>query len=240
MSSQFAAYINPLTFFEVEDLGNADNTPSAEQVLDFMVAPGTDGSRAAIAARCRDLAGATSIVAAPHEPHILNKLVWPLRHAKASYMTGNFLGTIALTGMVSEMVAITYFDATDFQINGSEMTDKLQKDIWGRTFEKQGQDRRVAILFAYGVIDEDTKRGFDEIRLIRRGYLHLASKGHENLAEDAAKAFASASSLVGGLIGKGFNEGKLVLNPLMVKYLRDRGLMGDPEAETGVASEGEV
>ena len=53
--------------------------------------------------------------AAPAEERILNKLVWPLRNAKASYMVGNYLGTIALCGMVSEMVAILLFDISDFK-----------------------------------------------------------------------------------------------------------------------------
>jgi hypothetical protein len=44
------------------------------------------------------------LVAVPAEQRILDKLAWPLRHAKASYMVGNYLAVIALYGM-AEMVA---------------------------------------------------------------------------------------------------------------------------------------
>jgi len=224
--SLFGAYINPLKFFAVEDHGNDANIPTPAEILDFVIAPGTDGSPEAIASRCRELvAQAPGIFAAPSEPHILQKLIWPLRHAKGSYALGNFLGTIALAGMVSEMVAITYFDATDFSINGTPMDDRAQRDVWGNTFEKQGQDRRVKILHAYGVIDDSTKAAFDDIRVVRRRYLHLASQGHETLDADARKAFVRALELVVRLVGQGFNQGSIVLSPVMTKYLNDRGLL---------------
>jgi hypothetical protein len=237
--SLFPAYINPLTFFEVEDGQEDGAPPTVEAILDFATTPGGDGSPAAFAARCRDLQQAGSyLVAAPREQHILDKLVWPLRHAKASYCLGNFLGTIALGGMVSEMVAITYFEATDWQINGQPMTEKMQRDIWGDTFEKLGQDRRVRLLHAYGLLSDALRESFDRVRLVRKRYLHLASQGHASIEADARDAYAEASKQVATLIGQGFDEGRLVLNPVMVRYLSRRGLMRPAEAPSAEKAPG--
>jgi hypothetical protein len=47
----------------------------------------------------------------------LDRLVWPLRHAKASYMVGNYLAVIALTGMVAEMVALLQWEVAEISLN---------------------------------------------------------------------------------------------------------------------------
>ena len=85
---------------------------------------------------------------APAEQRILDKLVWPLRHAKASYMVGNYLSVIALCGMVAEMVAILLWEIADQQLNGQLMTNQDEKALFGSEFEKLGQERRVSILSA--------------------------------------------------------------------------------------------
>ena len=225
MSHTFSIYVNPMIFFGLDDPFD-DAPPTPEGVLGTLVSPGTDASVAAIRDRAKALSeGSGGIFAAPHEDHILEKLVWPLRHAKASYCLGNYLGTIALVGMVSEMVAMTWFDATPFAINGNPMDDDAQKAVWGSTFEKLGQERRVTILRAYGVIDDDLRKSFDEVRFIRRRYLHLASQGHERIQDDARVAFGHGVRQVAKLIGQDVENGKIVLSPVMMRYLSSRGLL---------------
>lgn len=225
MSHTFSVYVNPMMFFGLDD-PFGDTAATAEGVLAALVSPGTDASVDAMRARAKALTeGSGGIFAAPHEKHILEKLVWPLRHAKASYCLGNYLGTIALVGMVSEMVAMTWFEATPFVINGNPMDDEAQKAVWGSTFEKLGQDRRVTILRAYGVINDDLRKSFDEVRLIRRKYLHLASQGHDRIEDDARAAFGHGIRQVAKLIGQDVRDGKILLSPVMVRYLSSRGLL---------------
>jgi hypothetical protein len=141
---------------------------------------------------------------APAEPRILDKLIWPLRHAKASFMFQNYLGAIALCGMIAEMVAILLFDTSGFQINGQPMTTDQQSEIFGSTFEKLGQDRRVKVLRGYGLIANEQQQFFENIRLARKRYLHLWSQDHESLPSDAIKAYAAAAQLVLFVIGQDF------------------------------------
>lgn len=104
---QMAAWINPLAFLDL-DLPDTLSGPisSAESVLAFMCPTGTSSAVSTLVQRYRNLVRARSLSVVPAEQRILDKLVWPLRHTKASYMVANYLAVIALTGMVAEMVAL--------------------------------------------------------------------------------------------------------------------------------------
>src|SRR5262245_12785048 len=98
---------------------------TAEQILDFMVTPGVPADPATVQSRYQQITREQPpLVAPPLEDRILTQLIWPLRHAKASYIVGNYLGTIALTGIVAEMSAILLFELAEISINGNRMTAK--------------------------------------------------------------------------------------------------------------------
>ena len=102
----FKAWINPLKFPEI-DLPGQDGHPTADRVVDYLSDPGDDIGLPAFLERYHDIASVNDpLFVAPAENNILQKLVWPLRHAKGSYALGNHLGCIAMCGMVGEMVAI--------------------------------------------------------------------------------------------------------------------------------------
>jgi len=177
-------FLNPLQFLEIDEPWAAfqKEGPSLEAVLGFICTPGIGSDLKNIIKRYREISvEKTRLFAAPHEQRILDKLVWPLRNAKAAYMCGNYLGTIALCGMVAEMVAMLLFEITHFHLNNRPMSEKDQISVFGRKFEKLGQDRRVQILSAYGVINKNLEDAFEGIRKIRNRYLHLWSQDHEQL-----------------------------------------------------------
>src|SRR6266568_5545934 len=163
----FKAWINPLQFLEVDEpWASVMKRPLDERaVLGFLCTPGLDVSPEALANRYREISQEKDrLFAAPAEDRILEKLVWPLRHAKAGYMLGNYLGTISLCGMVSEMIAILLFEVSEARINDKPLDPKIQAAVFGRTFEDLGQERRVNVLVAHGVVDAPMKQAFDLIR----------------------------------------------------------------------------
>ncbi len=170
---------------------------------------------------------------APADGRILDKLVWPLKHAKVSFMLGNLLGTISMCGTAAEMLAILQFEMAEFVVGGRKATDEDQKALFGSTFERLGQERRVAILRTLGLIDDATRICFDHIREVRRKYLHFWSKDHGSIENDATAVYGDAITLVVGLIGQDIQDGRLKLNEPFVKYLKSRGLVMSPgEAES--------
>ena len=227
-------FLNPLAFVATMEgpPGAAPSEPTSESVLDFLCTPGVDSDVAALVRRCREISTEPEpLFAAPAEERILEKLVWPLLHAKGSYMVGNYLGTISLCGMVSEMLAILIFEVAEPEINGARMTEVSQRELFGRSFEKLGQDRRVSILYAYGLISEELKDSFDRIRTTRSQYLHLWSKDYDNLANDPVECFRHVLKVVAFALGQTIRDGKLVLDAKLTKYLRAQGVF--VASETG-------
>ncbi|MGO9837443.1 MAG: hypothetical protein ACLP1X_24905 [Polyangiaceae bacterium] len=126
----------------------------------------------------------------------------------------------ATFGMVSEMVAILLFETANIQMNNVPLREDDQTALYGSTFEKLGQDRRTRVLRCYGGISEEQEKAFDELRGIRKKYLHLWSKSHDSLPEDAFKAFAAASKVVVAVVGAGAGPGgKLIITEVMKRYL---------------------
>jgi len=159
----FQAWINPLAFLEVDhpwaEMGPA---PSAEAILSFLCPPGLAADAAGLVARYKAISTEpVRLFAAPAEPRILEKLVWPLRHAKASYVVGNNLAVVALCGMVSEMVAVLLWQLGEVSLNGRAMAADEETALFGSSFEKLGQDRRVKVLAAYGIVATDVVKMFD-------------------------------------------------------------------------------
>ena len=231
------ARINPLALIAVESPSAGEPEPiSAKTILSFLCPRGTPDDAQSLVERYKRISTGPRLFAAPAEPKILEKLVWPLHHAKASYIVGNNLSVVALCGMVAEMVAVLLWQLAEPELNGQAMAEEAENALLGRPFEKLGQDRRVRILKAYGIIASDVARDFDTIRLTRRQYLHFWSHDHGRLPEDAVRCFHAAIRLVIKAIGQDFSDGKLMLNPALVKYLEGKGLLEAEEDAAAVTS----
>lgn len=223
----FKGWVNPLQFLEVDEPWATlkIDPPSLQNVIDFVCTPGTKSDIDSLVSRYREISKEQQpLFIAPADERILTKLVWPLRNAKANYMVGNYLGTISLCGMVSEMVAILLFEMSEFRINERGMTQDDQTSVFGSSFEQLGQHRRVQILFTYGIIGNDMKSAFDLVRTKRKRYLHLWSQDHDMLESDAKDTYNSAVFIVVKVIGQDIEDGKINLNPSLVKYLQRSGI----------------
>lgn len=230
----FQAWINPLAFLDVDEpwAGVGQNQPKLDAVVGFLCPPGMPADVDSLVARYKEISTEpVRLFAAPAEPRILEKLVWPLRHAKGAYVVGNYLAVIALSGMVTEMIAVLAWELGEATLGGHAMTDAEEKALFGTTFERLGQDRRVQILVAYGMIDPMARGRFDTVREIRRKYLHVWSQDHETLAKDARSGFHAAVALVTTIIGQDIKDGKMLLNPQLVKYLERQGLCGPVDGD---------
>ena len=224
--STFKAWINPLKCPEIDMAEPGAATPKANRLFDYLFAPEGDRSADAFVERYKEIAAVDdSLPIAPAESNILDKLVWPLRHAKGNYALGNYLGCIALCGMVGEMVAILLWEMSKVTLHGKLMAAADEKAIFGHAFEKLGQERRIKVLHALELIDADMERAFDSLREIRRKYLHFFSQTHAQVAPDAQQAFKDAIKVVSVVLGQTFKDGAVVLRPDLMAYLTKRGII---------------
>lgn len=220
MPITFSATLNPLK--TDEELAGKFDDAQPDSVLKFIL----KDDQNAFTRRFKDIAAAPNLLPiVPAEPTIMEKLVSPLRHAKASYLLSNYLGCIALCGLVSEMVAILIWDISKVQFGGERITAKQQNDIFGSTFERLGQDKRVKVLSGLKLIDDGTKQAFDAIRKIRRQYLHFLSGAHTTIARDARQAYDGALIVVAMVLGaRKFEKGAVVLREDLINYLVEKGI----------------
>lgn len=227
-----SVHVNPLAFLEAEAPWADPSRPvTSEAILKFLCVPGTGYSTSEILDRYRRVSVETPrLFAAPAEERLLERLVWPLRQAKGSYMVGNCLGTISLCGLVAEMSAILFFDLEQVRLGDAALSiDQQTRAYRGRTFEQLGQEARVAALKTQRLIDDRTKTAFDVIRTRRRRYLHLWSQSHEALQRDSVDCFKAGVALVVAVLGLDVVDGKLLLRPAVLEYLRRNAGRTDDE-----------
>lgn len=215
--------LNPLTMVEEWD-GEAGIT--ADDLLKFLCRPHSDGDPKSLLRRYRELdeRGGPQLYCVPAEDRILEKLVWPLKYAKAAYMTGNDLAAIALCGTVAEMVANLHWQLARVQIMGRVMSDEDEGHLLGMNFEKLRQGRRVDVLKAYGVIDRTDNENFKTIAGHRNKYMHSWSHGHHKIRDHAKECYHCTVELVINVIGQEFDNGKLLLKVRVVEFLKKKGL----------------
>lgn len=226
--------LNPLAFPEIDIpfISQTNDPLNPEAFFSFLCAPGIKNDSKSLIKRYHEINENKKLFAAPVEEHILTKLIWPLRYAKGCYMLGNYLGTIALCGMVAEMITILLFDISDISINDKPLDEDAQVGLFGSRFEKLGQERRISILRTYNLIDDNLKSLFDIIRKKRRLYLHLFSQHHNQLVSDSIEVFNATSEIVVSVIGQNIKGGKLILNPTLQRYLEKKGAFKESDVES--------
>jgi hypothetical protein len=136
-----------------------------------------------------------------------------LRHAKTSYMLGNYVGSIALCGLVAETMAILIYELN---------TDSAQER---EEFEDLDQYRRVAILKERALITPTLVQRFGDIRGMRKQYLHVWTSTGSRVQEDARRSYAIATELVREAMSIKFSEGRVILPPKVAEYLKARGVV---------------
>ena len=71
------------------------------------------------------------------------------------------------------MLAICFWKNNNTKLNNKSITEQDEIGIFGSSFEKLNQDKRLKILETFGYITETQYESFNIIREKRRLYLHL-------------------------------------------------------------------
>lgn len=222
-------YINPLAFTTVEEpwtlLGKEAATD--DDLRRFLCEPGLDFSLDAIVSRFKEISieGDDRIFMSPEG--ILGKIIWPLRHSKASYSLGNYLGAIALCGLVVEMSTLLMFEAvaehSGIAAGRKKPHGSFRKYFEPGAFERLGQAQRIDALHKMKLLSPDAKQWLNEVRLIRRRHLHLMSQGTDDADKDAVRAFLASVKAVKFVLGLGIKDGKVALRPEILAWLKAKG-----------------
>lgn len=159
----------------------------------------------------------------PANEEILEKLIWPLKAAKQNYILGTYLGCISLCGMVCEMGTIFLFELAQINARDKKLDIDQQKRLFGRTFEKLGQERRIEVLVAYKLLSGDMVENLDLVRRIRRKYLHFLSQNYSSIEGDAEAAYRASLQFIKKLVALPLGDGGTIKIPEHLSvYLKDQ------------------
>lgn len=218
----FNAVFNPIVWHEVERSrqGMPTEPPSLMNMLRFMTddrIAGTLESYTYLYDFAAEMEGWTPIHVAPDHPQIVAKMLKPLRHAKASFMLGNFVGTIALSGMIAEIVAILRYELEEKRITAKGLYSVAR-------FESLGQEQRVRYLKKQGIVtDPMVLQWFEVVRETRRRHLHFFSPAASDETNDAVTCYRIAHALVSWIIGNRYEQPAPQVNPALVEWLARKG-----------------
>jgi len=149
------------------------------------------------------------------EFNIIDKL---LKTAISSFIIRNTLGTIASCGMIGETMTKFLFKVWNETLQKQPLTEDNQKRLFGGTFEKQFQKRRINILYELGIIDSSTKSFFDIVNDLRNDYLHI-KKDLTNVDNDAEKIWEYTTKMLEYTLQMKIENKKIWLNKHIAEYL---------------------
>jgi hypothetical protein len=209
MTELIKAFVNPLQILELDPpwAERVNDALTPEMFLRFLCTPRVPSDPDSLATRYREISiERVRLFAPPYEQTIMEHLVWPLRHAKAAYIVGNCLATIALAGVVAEMTALLLWDV--FGSPEIKRSGKVMKELGTSAFEHADQARRVRALRAAGLISAEEVHAYGRIRAGRRSHMHLWSKTAEApIEKTAVSMFDDSVYLVSAALGLGIGEG---------------------------------
>lgn len=232
--AEYKAWLNPLKCVGLDLAHGLAAAPATEgQLFDYLFSPGAEHGAASFIRRLEDLPDVLQVV--PSEPNILEKLVWPLRCARGNFALGNYVACIALCGMVCEMLAILLWEISTPRVRAVSLGTSVEADgdaVFGDGgFERLGQERRIPVLRALGLIDAAAEQAFGRVRLLRKRYLHFLSHDHARGEEDAKQAFADAAHVVAFVVGPtDVREGVVFLRKELSEYLAREGVLVEEPA----------
>ena len=217
-SKQIPIFLKPLTIAEWEpDFPSSKSSQEPESILFLTSLCSLDTFSDISSCKQRYLELSKfdqDLFVSVEETEIKKNLFDPLHQAKTNYTLGNYVGSIALSGIVAEKLAILIY------IMSKPSPEKLE-----RFNEKYHQEKRVNVLRSSNLIGEDSVRDFCFIREARRSSLHHWRSPGELVAERAAQAHAAATPLVGAATNFDIVNGSLTMNPTLWKYLEDKGVI---------------
>ena len=171
----------------------------------------------------------TQLWALPLIKNIAEKISEPLNYIVASYSIGNYLGTIAICGMLSEMSILLFYDIICY-LHDNKYYNFKEKPVKYEDFEKFDQGRREKEIKKF-LSDHKIIELSKAIRNIRKKYLHYFKSDYSNMQSDALKVFDNIIQILKIITGLGISAttpGAISLNRNFHLYIKQFGITENP------------
>ena len=158
----------------------------------------------------------------PEEERILQRLVWPLRDAKVAFMVGNYLGTIAMAGVLAETVTMLHFELQAPDLDQQRVRGAFAAERESGDFESLDQVKRVAVLKRLKLLTKSQVDWLGQIRSIRSRQLHLLSLNFPS-EKEALHCYLCALKLVYTITRKPKTRRAIAVHDKLMRLIHDKG-----------------
>jgi len=160
------------------------------------------------------------------EPEIIEqRIVTPLVAAKRNACTGDFLASIALSGLVGEMLTVLVWEINSDTRRSKDGALLEDKSILITNFDKIQQSLRVNIIEAFGYINLEEAKIFRDLSSLRNQVLHrwTDSYSKDEIEKIAINVFSCATLLVKKIIQLELADSSSVkINPKVLNYISSK------------------
>lgn len=165
----------------------------------------------------------THSVIVPHTKNIHRRLLIPLANAKKNYCFGDYLATIALCGLVAEMLVYLIWEINDIKIKGKKIKAGDEKGLFGNSFNELKHARRVKLLNTLGFITPKQFQWFQIVYNTRNNYVHSWIINSDKEKTDALSLYKHTFKLFMEITEIGITDKGIVkINPKMLKFFKEQ------------------
>lgn len=158
----------------------------------------------------------------PHTDDLFKRILSPLKSAKKNYSLGEYVATIALCGIVGEMLSMLVWKINEAALEGVPITEAQEEALFGKSIERLNHGRRLKILAVFGYIDNGQLADFTALKDIRKKVLHFWKPGRMDEKAEALNAFLIALKLFKQITGVQLADaGSVNVNPRLLKLFAE-------------------
>lgn len=158
----------------------------------------------------------------PHTEEIFQRMLSPLKSAKKNYAFGEYIATIALSGLVGEMLSVLMWKMNPMAINGKQITEAQEEGLFGYNIERMDHSRRIKVLKTLGRLNDKQSSELNALKNIRKEFLHFWNPKRIDEKAEALNAFFIAMRLFKNITGVELADaGSIKADPRFLKYISE-------------------
>ncbi len=201
----------------------------ANQLISWLKMPRADISREILHRYARMSTRELYIPFTLARPEIVEqRIIAPLESAKRFACRGEYLGSVALSGLVGEMLVVFVWEMNSSKRRDSHDEEIDDKRIINNKFDKIPQSVRVNMLEAFDYIDTETVTKFRDLSEKRNAMLHSWTDSIvlKDIEESAIRCYSLAASLMKGIFKLELQDpGSLKMDKKVIKFLKSRNIV---------------
>ena len=170
------------------------------------------------------------------KPEIIEqRIIAPLESAKRFACVGEYLASIALSGLVGEMLAVFIWEMESNERRNAQDQIIQDQKLFKNNFDRLQQSLRINVIKAFGYIDAAQAGKFRELAKNRNKILHSWTDSYlrEEIEKVAIECYSLAASLMKEIFKLELKDaGSLKMDQKVMRYVKSKEPKIDSTSES--------